>query len=452
MVEPIGVVAGLVIVTIAGSVALIHGAQRRQAWAIVADRFQLTPAPSGILSGERLVGRVAGVPVTIGRVHRNKRTFTRFTAGSPGFVRGAAGLTIKRQAGSSLGQFFQGRDLATGDATFDRDTFVQGGAGSDGPEGFLRAVLDAEVRRTFGVVMSVTARELEFTDEVLTVDIDGGLDADTMGRILGDMTAAVAALRDAAERAADLPAALLRVTDTDGEPEVRRRAQATLLREFGQDARTRLAAEGWPSLADPVLELARLTACGDAVAEPGLVEFAGVSQPLELRGAALRTLVQRFGYARHQGSVLAALGASSGQDRRAALRLVVEAGDTEQVPRLSAQMMREPDELAVSFAEALGQLEDPRAEPDLVHLLARPVPALQCAAAVALGRLGTVRAVASLLPLTEGLLRDAAVKDAAREAVRAIQGRLGPVEAGRLSLADDDASGRVSLAVQGEGE
>jgi HEAT repeat protein len=108
-------------------------------------------------------------------------------------------------------------------------------------------------------------------------------------------------------------------------------------------------------------------------------------------------------------------------------------------------MLREPEEAgAIGFATALGELGDPAAEDDLLTLLARPSDVTQLAAATALGRLGTVRAVEPLLPLTEGLFRDGALRDAAREAVRRIQARLGAVEEGRVSLAPD-AAGRLSV-------
>lgn len=122
-------------------------------------------------------------------------------------------------------------------------------------------------------------------------------------------------------------------------------------------------------------------------------------------------------------------------DREAALELIADAGDVEQAPRLAALMASARDEDAARFATALGRLADPRVEDDLLRLLGRDAEAVQCAAAVALGRPGSVRAVEPLLPLTEALLR---------AAVAAIQARLGDAEAGRLSLVDDPR-GKLSL-------
>lgn len=82
-------------------------------------------------------------------------------------------------------------------------------------------------------------------------------------------------------------------------------------------------------------------------------------------------------------------------------------------------------------------------------LLSHAVAEIRGAAARALATAGTIRAVAPLLPLTEGLLHGD-VKEAAREAIRSIQARLGDAEAGRVSIAPVESSaGAVSLAGAG---
>jgi hypothetical protein len=58
---------------------------------------------------------------------------------------------------------------------------------------------------------------------------------------------------------------------------------------------------------------------------------------------------------------------------------------------------------------------------------------------------GSVRAVEPLLGLTRGLGR-ASLRQSARGAITQIQTRLGDVEAGRLSLADNSLEGAVELA------
>jgi HEAT repeat protein len=200
-----------------------------------------------------------------------------------------------------------------------------------------------------------------------------------------------------------------------------------------------------PPFRDPEDEMLRVQTCGDAVARPLLEDLARENLPFELRGVALATLVERFGYPENAAVVVEGLGARTTTDRVAAARLIARHRDTTQTARLGQLMLREPEEAgAIGFATALGELGDPAAEDDLLTLLARPSDVTQLAAATALGRLGTVRAVEPLLPLTEGLFRDGALRDAAREAVRRIQARLGAVEEGRVSLAPD-AAGRLSV-------
>lgn len=90
------------------------------------------------------------------------------------------------------------------------------------------------------------------------------------------------------------------------------------------------------------------------------------------------------------------------------------------------------DALAEDLAEALGRLSDPIVEPTLVKLLARESTEVRVAAALSLGRVGTIKSVEPLLPLTQGVRGQ--LKEAASAAVRQIQERLGAVEKGRLSV------------------
>ncbi len=107
-------------------------------------------------------------------------------------------------------------------------------------------------------------------------------------------------------------------------------------------------------------------------------------------------------------------------------------------------------ETALAVAKALLALEDPQSEPALIGLLSHDAAEVRKAAAQALGKFGTVAAVEPLLPLTEGVLASAELKEAARTAVRQIQGRLGPADAGRLSVAEaTGSSGALSLASAG---
>lgn len=83
-------------------------------------------------------------------------------------------------------------------------------------------------------------------------------------------------------------------------------------------------------------------------------------------------------------------------------------------------------------------------EEALVRLLSGPAP-VRIAAAEGLAKAGSVRAIATLRPLTTGLLADGRVVSAALGAILAIQGRLGDVHPGQVSLAGGE-SGAVSIA------
>lgn len=94
-------------------------------------------------------------------------------------------------------------------------------------------------------------------------------------------------------------------------------------------------------------------------------------------------------------------------------------------------------------SEALERLG---AEDALCALLGSEVLPVQLAAVAALGRVGSVRAVEPLRPLTQGLTRDGELKRLAREAVQRVQARLGEVSPGGLSLVDGGAeAGRLSV-------
>jgi hypothetical protein len=117
---------------------------------------------------------------------------------------------------------------------------------------------------------------------------------------------------------------------------------------------------------------------------------------------------------------------------------------------LDALVERWPDSEPVEIVRALVALQVSESEPALVAALGLEPAPVRRAAAVALGDVGTLAAVDPLLRSAEGLLTSRALKEAAREAVRKIQGRAGPAETGRLSLAaGTEGEGALSLAPDG---
>jgi hypothetical protein len=133
-------------------------------------------------------------------------------------------------------------------------------------------------------------------------------------------------------------------------------------------------------------------------------------------------------------------------DERVRVLAARRSAGAESQEALLALSASKDDDVCREVAEALVAVADPRVEPALVELLSRPADAVRAAAARSLGRVGSIAAVEPLLVLTKGALFGGAARDAARDAVRRIQERLGDADAGRLSLAEAGNEGAVSLA------
>ncbi len=113
---------------------------------------------------------------------------------------------------------------------------------------------------------------------------------------------------------------------------------------------------------------------------------------------------------------------------------------------LAPQFLQHGDEALVE--EAIGAIQvlaKGHFEPNLVALLDHASEEVVLAALRALKKLGTTASVKDLLPKTEGVLRSWAVKQAARGAIDAIQGRVPAAAAGGLALVEEDCvQGRLS--------
>lgn len=165
---------------------------------------------------------------------------------------------------------------------------------------------------------------------------------------------------------------------------------------------------------------------------------------------ALSLLLEHWSYEQCLPWVDVALGSDSARVGVIAVDAVVKAGDRARLPLLVRCAGSHDSSLAAAAARAFGELGDGSDERVLLPLLTRDDDHVQLAAVGALGRIGTVACVGPLLSLTSGLRLPGAVKEAAREAIRRIQARVGPVDGGRLSLVDEHAaSGGLSLSVEG---
>ncbi|MEY2930891.1 MAG: hypothetical protein RL033_1640 [Pseudomonadota bacterium] len=128
----------------------------------------------------------------------------------------------------------------------------------------------------------------------------------------------------------------------------------------------------------------------------------------------------------------------------AALADVVEQRRNALIPAVSRCTENETESVRRAAARALGTLTG--GEPALLRLLEDASPDVRQAAVEALAEAGSVQAVEPLLPLSQGLV-PSPLRNAARAAIAKIQARLGHVEEGRVSLADQqELVGAVDLA------
>lgn len=134
--------------------------------------------------------------------------------------------------------------------------------------------------------------------------------------------------------------------------------------------------------------------------------------------------------------------------QRAVLRSLVAARRTD-LARAIAECANETSltaETMFEVSEALGRLGDETAEATLCAFLQAPVVPLRLSAVHALANVGSIRAVEPLHVLAKNfLIEPREVREAARDAIRVIQGRMADADAGRLSVIDPhDQRGAVS--------
>jgi HEAT repeat protein len=244
----------------------------------------------------------------------------------------------------------------------------------------------------------------------------------------------------------EIPNRLAKLATSDDLPAVRLRS-LQILRDLSPDLARETSLQAiTDSVAEVRLEAALVLGRLDVVAGVAGLETAEA----RLRVRALRHLLEHRSeevvdavldklISSREYSAIRAAARGLGPDHRAA------------AAPLARILPRVDSETAVVLAESLGGIGDASAEPALLSLLERDEPAVQVAAARALGQAGTARAVEPLLDRTRWLL-DPKLRRAARGAVSAIQARLGNPERGRLSLARlSTTDGALSVTPKGEG-
>jgi HEAT repeat protein len=232
----------------------------------------------------------------------------------------------------------------------------------------------------------------------------------------------------------------------DPSPRVRLR-NLTYLTDAATRSPPRLIADTASALLSDANAPLRLLAAKQLGAQ-GCLPLLGLASDATL-GTALRAeAVQALGA--QGGATLAPALASLAGDAapevaRAALAAIAAQRLTALVPAVLECAQSPAAAVRAGAAAALAQFGPATAEATLIGLLSDPSPDVQLASAEALGEVGTVTAVEPLLPVAQGFGR-AQLRRAARAAIGRIQSRLGPAEAGLLSLAiDHELAGAVDL-------
>lgn len=355
----------------------------------------------------------------------------------------AAALTIRGESRwTRVQKLVKGEDVLVQDEDFDRRVHVQGDVAT------VVSLLDESLRSPLLRFIECDGGELDGGE--LCAELPGVVrDARRLTAVVENLVALRKAMtvnpREIEERLAQNATherrAEVRLRNLqllvvrDGKGPLTRTTATKLLRD--RDGRVRLAA-------------ARLLLDGDSFHVLG--ELVQSRSHPALREEALALLLEYWSYGQCRPLINVALSTGTPGLGVIALGAVVRARDASHLQLVARCAGRDDPKLAAGAAQALGELGDTSYEPVLLPLLARESDDVKLAAVRALGLIGTVASVEPLLPLTSGLRLPGAVKEAARDSIRRIQSRIGPVESGRLSLVGEhDASGGLSLSLESGG-
>ena len=414
---------GLLAAAIAGSVAYLVRSERRRAqlrvWRAAVERVGLTgveESEGGIFEGAFVRGSSGDLRVRLESYRKGKYEHgTKIVV--TGLGHGAGGLSLRREGlGTAIEKRVIGeREIEVGDPSFDAEYYVQGEAP------LALAILDPETRRRLAGLLrgrvAVEGREpaevdASLSDGVLEVRVkESGFSSnreripDILPAVL-DVARRLVAPKDVAERIAEN-------VWREAEPGARLRAVLTLAREYFPHPVTRATLLEARDDASEEVRLRAAMALGEEGRETlvDLVERADTGDSSAAR--AIEALGERLSAEAAEAALRRALG---------------EAGRPQ---------------TALACLEALGRMGRPEAEGLLLEALRSEAPSVQAAAARALGRVGTVAAVAALrqaMPPHGDLL-----PSVGRQAIAEIQARLAGAEPGQLSLAAGEA-GALSLA------
>jgi hypothetical protein len=402
-------------------------------WSKAGDELSIGFNPGGVFGTCTLIGDVDGCLVRAERYKSGDHLGTRVVVKSQ---RMDPQLEVHRETEwNKLTNLLGVKDIEIGDPAFDGALHVRGNVAN------AVAVFNFETRsfllRNLTSEMEVSLGQVSFE----------ALDSTTEARSITDIIRLMVSLARRLSPSDSVPEALARNVEKDPEATVRRKSLEILLQQHPEATITSDVTRKALDDADPEIRLLAATRDKGMYGYTILERLVAEDGDDGIRARALTELSRAYG----TGVALAtrkALGSTGVALRRAAIRAVAHAHDVEALEALCAIPADDP--CALDCAGALEALADGRAEPALLELLANGKAEVQVAAARALGVCGTVKAVEPLLARGKGLL-GSDFKQTARDAVRAIQSRLGDAEAGRLALAEPaPEEGALSLPV-GEG-
>ncbi len=409
----------LLSLAVALSAAYLVNAFRRQkqirAWERAARHVQLSDvlvSEGGFFDGSRLEGETGALHVRMERYRRGKSHYgTRIVVS--GLGHGTGGLSLRHEGLTTAFEktFVGEREIEVGDPSFDDQVFVQGRAPMAfavlGPEvrGPLARLLAGRVPIGSGEPVSVSA---SLADDRLEVCVRESGFFNANRELLPAILERVLEVARTLSVGDDLPARIAANIEREPSDGVRLKALATLAREFPHHRATleRLRA----ALQDRSDEV-RLRAAS-ALGEEGRATLIEILT----RGA--------------EDSPVARAVAALGE------HLPAELAEATLRRALAAGVRRETVLACLEHLRAHGR---PEAEALVLEALRQEDGAVVAAAARALGRIGTVAAVAPLLEVGGG------GRGVCRQAVAEIQSRLPGAGAGQLSIAAGEA-GELSLA------
>ncbi len=291
-------------------------------------------------------------------------------------------------------------DVEVGDPSFDKAVKLHGLAAT------ALAVFDAAARPR---VQHLVEQGWAFEDGAWVFQARGRLGTE-LGTRLAEGSELAEIVR-AGQR--DIPARLSLVAASDPSPAVRGRALESLVTDFGGRAETRSALQAARSDTDPAIRLFAALKLDDREALALLASDAAVAA--ELRIAAFEELLRVEPQGRGAAAITTAWLSSSSDGF---------AGSMDQASLRAAALT------------ALAAVPHEHAQSVLIEALAADDEGVKLAAVRALAKVGTVEAVAALIPLRDAF-RGSVLKAAAGDTILAIQARVPGGEVGALALSED---------------